>query len=34
MRAQDDRRLSGTTPLVLEDPSLLKQQCYVNEEEA
>jgi succinate-semialdehyde dehydrogenase/glutarate-semialdehyde dehydrogenase len=30
MRAQDDRRLAGASPLVLEDPSLLRQQCYVN----
>jgi succinate-semialdehyde dehydrogenase/glutarate-semialdehyde dehydrogenase len=30
MRAQDDRRLAGASLLVLEDPSLLRQQCYVN----
>ena len=30
MRAQDDRRLAGASALVLEDPSLLRQQCYVN----
>ena len=30
MRARDDSRLAGTTPLKLEDPSLLRQQCYVN----
>ncbi len=30
MRAQDDRRLAGAAALALEDPSLLRQQCYVN----
>ncbi len=30
MRAQDDRRLAGAGALELEDPSLLKQECFVN----
>jgi succinate-semialdehyde dehydrogenase/glutarate-semialdehyde dehydrogenase len=30
MRAQDDRRLGGRSALQLDDPSLLRQQCYVN----
>ncbi|HEX9707865.1 MAG TPA: succinate-semialdehyde dehydrogenase [Steroidobacteraceae bacterium] len=30
MRAQDDSRLAGTGKLKLEDPSLLREQCYVN----
>ncbi|MBM4219019.1 MAG: NAD-dependent succinate-semialdehyde dehydrogenase [Gammaproteobacteria bacterium] len=30
MRAQDDRRLAGASALQLDDPSLLRQQCYVN----
>jgi succinate-semialdehyde dehydrogenase/glutarate-semialdehyde dehydrogenase len=30
MRAQDDRRLAGAPALSLADPSLLRQQCYVN----
>jgi succinate-semialdehyde dehydrogenase/glutarate-semialdehyde dehydrogenase len=30
MRAKDDSRLAKSGGLVLEDPSLLRQQCYVN----
>ena len=30
MRAKDDSRLAGSASLKLEDPSLLRQQCYVN----
>jgi succinate-semialdehyde dehydrogenase/glutarate-semialdehyde dehydrogenase len=30
MRAQDDSRLAASGGLSLEDPSLLRQQCYVN----
>src|SRR5688572_33160415 len=30
MRAQDDTRLAGPARLRLEDPSLLREQCYVN----
>ncbi len=30
MRAKDDSRLAKSGALVLEDPSLLRQQCYVN----
>ena len=30
MRAKDDGRLAKGDALVLEDPSLLRQQCYVN----
>ena len=30
MRAQDDSRLAESGALALEDPSLLRQQCYVN----
>ena len=30
MRAKDDSRLTGSATLQLEDPSLLREQCYVN----
>ncbi len=30
MRAQDDSRLAGAGKLELEDPSLLREQCFVN----
>ena len=30
MRAQDDSRLAGAAALKLEDPALLREQCYVN----
>ena len=30
MRAQDDSRLTAPGRLQLEDPALLRQQCYVN----
>ena len=30
MRAKDDSRLAGSSTLRLEDPSLLREQCYVN----
>ena len=30
MRAKDDSRLAKSGALALEDPSLLRQQCYVN----
>ena len=30
MRATDDTRLAGSPTLQLEDPSLLREQCYVN----
>jgi len=30
MRAKDDSRLAGAGKLTLEDPSLLREQCYVN----
>ena len=30
MRAKDDSRLAGGSTLRLEDPSLLREQCYVN----
>jgi succinate-semialdehyde dehydrogenase / glutarate-semialdehyde dehydrogenase len=30
MRAKDDSRLAAAPALRLEDPSLLREQCYVN----